>query len=547
MERKFIKNGGEYRKCLASSLFEIKGNPQLDKDSFTFGEDSKYPYFTRTVFNNGILGYVDYLDDEHLINGNSLAVGMMGMRFFYMKHDFYAGQFTKTAFPLFEGFNELVALWFISWFNKSSQKYLGLLVRDFENAFNNTELTVPYNKNGKVAVDYIESRIRELEESCIRELEESRIHELKSYLKVAGVEDIVLTQAEITCLQRLNSHGIDLKSFKIGDIFNDYTGRDIIIRETEDGDIPLISHQHNNNGISKYVAPIEGRKVFNHKDTIPLADRGVFLATTQDVDFHIGTRVKALSFKDGEKSEAVRLFFVTAINKLQVWFSEYLTNATNSLPGLSIYLPVTTDGIIDFEFMDTYINAIKKLCIASLKEEISREHKAYEKAVGVNSNEVETDKEENKVVVLSEYREGCIPLYTLRAACGAFEDGEVPEAEGWIDASNNGFTPDPKRYFVIHAKGNSMLPKIKDGDLCVFEWYRAGSRNGEIVLTQSSEFDSEYGGKYTIKKYHSEKVVTEEGWQHNKVELIPLNNDFGVIELNEEDKYRTIGILKYIL
>ena len=160
---------------------------------------------------------------------------------------------------------------------------------------------------------------------------------------------------------------------------------------------------------------------------------------------------------------------------------------------------------------------------------------------------IDTEKDETKVIILPEYREGCIPLYTLRAACGYFEDGEVPEEEGWVDASGNGFTPDPKRHFVIHAKGNSMLPKIKDGDLCVFEWYRAGSRNGEIVLTQSSEFDSEYGGKYTIKKYHSEKVVTEEGWQHSKVELIPLNKHFDVIELNEEEEYRTIGILKCVL
>ena len=123
----------------------------------------------------------------------------------------------------------------------------------------------------------------------------------------------------------------------------------------------------------------------------------------------------------------------------------------------------------------------------------------------------------------------------------------MPEEEGWVDASGNGFTPDPKRHFAVHAKGNSMQPKIQDGDICVFEWYKAGSRNGEIVLTQSSEFDTEYGGKYTIKKYHSEKVVTEEGWQHSKVELIPLNKDFDVIELDEETEYRTIGILKCVL
>ena len=92
-----------------------------------------------------------------------------------------------------------------------------------------------------------------------------------------------------------------------------------------------------------------------------------------------------------------------------------------------------------------------------------------------------------------------------------------------------------------------MLPKIHDGDLCVFEWYSAGSRDGEIVLTQCDEKDLDYGGRYTIKKYHSEKVSTEEGWYHSKVELEPLNSNYEVIELDTEREYRTIGILKFVL
>ena len=116
-----------------------------------------------------------------------------------------------------------------------------------------------------------------------------------------------------------------------------------------------------------------------------------------------------------------------------------------------------------------------------------------------------------------------------------------------MDASGTGFTPDPKRYFAVHAKGHSMQSKIKDGDICVFEWYKAGSRNGEIVLTECSEKDIDYGGMYTIKKYHSEKDVTKEGWRHTRIELIPLNKEYDVIELDGETEYRTIGILKCVL
>lgn len=402
---------------------------------------------------------------------------------------------------------------------------------------------LPTNREGGIDFKYIESQIHEIRKAHINELE--------AYLKAVGFDNCTLTQSETKCLQQVNKCKLVLKSFKIGDIFNVFTGRDIIIRDTKDGEIPLISHQHNDNGISKYIAPIERRRLFNYKDTISLADRGVFLATTQNSDFHIGTRVKALSFKDGEKSESVRLFFVTAINKLQILFAEYLTNATDSLPELSIMLPVTVDGAIDFKFMGTYVNAIKKQCIATLKQELSREHKAYEKAVGVNSVEIDTDNEITKVVILPEYREGCIPLYTLRAACGAFEDEEKPETDEWIDVKGRGFSPDKDRYFVVHAKGESMLPKIKDGDLCVFEWspYHAGSRNGEIVLARTYVFDPEYDGRYTIKKYSSEKVETEDGWRHVKIKLHPLNREsiYKTIEISEDTEQQIVGILKCVL
>ena len=505
----------------------------------------KHPYVVRTGENNGIRGFIT--EDEAFLNpANTISFGQDTATIFYQKQAYFTGDKMKILSYKDCCLSEPIALYMLAVMRRAFSLFSWGSSSFNVNILNDVKVNLPITKKGKIDYAFIESRIHELEESRIHELEESRIRELEAYLKVAGIEDCILTQSEMTCLQQINNHRIVLKSFKIGEIFNDYTGRDIIIRETKDGDVPLISHQHNNNGISKYVAPIKGRKIFNHKDTIPLADRGVFLATTQNADFHIGTRVKALSFKDGEKSEAVRLFFVTAINKLQVWFSEYLTNATNSLPGLSIFLPVTTDGFIDFEFMDTYIGAIKKLCILTLKQEIALEHVVYEKAVGLRPVVLDTNIEETKVLFLHEYREGCIPLFSLHAACGDFDSESLPEEEGWVDVSGNGFTPDPKRHFAIHAKGNSMYPMIKDGDICVFEWYNqvGGTREGEIVLAECDGIDEEC----TIKKYHSVIKRYDDGsWEHEKIELIPLNDEFDTIVLNADSHYRTIGVFKCVL
>lgn len=99
LEKEFLASGGEWKEVIAGKLFSIKGNPQLNKDSFVFTEDEKYPYFTRTVLNNGISGYVEYLDEEHKIKGNSIAVGMLGMQFFLYGKRFLCRAVYKNYIP----------------------------------------------------------------------------------------------------------------------------------------------------------------------------------------------------------------------------------------------------------------------------------------------------------------------------------------------------------------------------------------------------------------------------------------------------------------
>lgn len=192
LKENFINKGGVYKSVELKSLFDIKANPQLDKGHFKFRKDSVYPYFTRTEKNNGILGYVDYLDEEHKIHGNSLAIGMIAMQFFYMDHDFYAGQFTKTAFPRFAGFNKNVALFFIAAMSKYKEIFQRVLVGDFEETFNNSRIEVPYI-NDEIAIDYIEEYIKEAKKNRVNRLTYEYKTNLKQILKICelNAEDLL--------------------------------------------------------------------------------------------------------------------------------------------------------------------------------------------------------------------------------------------------------------------------------------------------------------------------------------------------------------------
>ena len=128
-----------------------------------------------------------------------------------------------------------------------------------------------------------------------------------------------------------------------------------------------------------------------------------------------------------------------------------------------------------------------------------------------------------------------LPFYSLRAACGYFGDGEPVECEGWVKVEGCGRLDE--EMFVVRASGRSMEPRIHDGDLCVMRARPQGSRVGTIVLAQHHETsDPDTGGAYSIKKYMSEKVVDEDGaWRHEKITLLPLNSDYGPIEMGEGD------------
>lgn len=122
-----------------------------------------------------------------------------------------------------------------------------------------------------------------------------------------------------------------------------------------------------------------------------------------------------------------------------------------------------------------------------------------------------------------------LPMYGLRAAAGHFSGQQTVEPEGWIEVPNQRLKPSQ---FVATVVGESMLPLIPDGSLCVFESKVTGSRQGRLVLVENRAAGG--GQRYTVKRYRSEKVKSPEGeWRHERILLEPLNPDFEAWELTE--------------
>ena len=308
----------------------------------------------------------------------------MGMQFFYMAHDFYAGQFTKTAFPKFEGLNWRVALWFISWFDKSSKWYLGLLVRDFEKAFCETEIIVPRNSDGTLALSYMESRIREMEESRIREME--------AYLKVAGFENCELTEEEKNAIEQMRKGNVNFNSFYVTDDNKEKRKNGVFIVKNShnilqssvvagSGNIPYVTAGERNNSVWAYIS--YDKNQIEEGNAIMIGGKTMVVTYQADDFFSNDSHNLVLYAKDKRlRKELIQLFMVSSLNKsLKPIYSWGDSISKTKIVKDMISLPVTSSGSIDYQFMETYIRAIEKQTIQRVKDWRAKEIKTTKNIV----------------------------------------------------------------------------------------------------------------------------------------------------------------------
>lgn len=391
---------GEFK---LGDLFEIRGNPQLNKDSFTFHENAKFPYFTRTSFNNGILGYVNYLDDEHKIEGNCLAIGMIAMQFFYMKKDFYAGQFTKRAIPKSFLLTQRIATYFISLINKNQQRFQNVLVRDFESEFNKTIIQLPI-KDGKIDFDFMEC--------FMEELESERISELKAYLKASALEDYNLTDEEQKVLDEFDN--IKWEEFRVGGLFEriktnklPFKASELSKEPTETYILPCLTSSFQNQGLN-YFAPKNNATILKNVISIP-SNSDVYRAYFQSREFTVLSDAYAINwvYGDVELSPNQYLFTVPCINKvtdLSIYSYKNKLGGWNVVKDKYIKLPIK-DNQPDYKTMETLISAIKKLAIKDVVGYVDRHQNNLKRATEKNSN-TPLDKMIDKTVKTSQSIEG---------------------------------------------------------------------------------------------------------------------------------------------
>ena len=359
----------------------------------------KTPAYSSDTRNNGRVGFVDR---EPLFKITEkapvyLVFGDHTRTMNIVHEDFCVMDNVKVLIPLVEMPDE-VLLYIITCWKKaipnlgyarhwSVAKKARFELPVVESSNSNHQYTV-----NDIDYEYMQKRITEIEQERIAELEQERIAELDAYLMASGLDDYELTDEDKKILALspesvsdesdaseadCRNGQIAFKAFKVGDVFNKLEAkckkadfdkrRDTSTVPNEEYCVPLVNAKFGDNGIMFY-----GRK--SDWDTqemcIDVIQNGaVATGTVYAQPQPVGVLWDAYLIKpvaEVKTTEAL-LYMAKCIEKITKEQFSYDKKATwDRVKLCEVSLPVTSDGNINFDYMERYIRAIEKLAIADV-------------------------------------------------------------------------------------------------------------------------------------------------------------------------------------
>ena len=340
-------------------LFDILTTSSFNTDKLVDGEE--YDYVTRTSLNQGVLKKTGFINKENINEKGVWSLGLLQMDFFYRKKPWYAGQFVRKIVPKVEIKNGAI-LFFSTILNMQKSRLLSVLVRDVDETFLNISIQLP-TKDGKIDFDFMDA--------YISELEEERISELAAYLKISGLDNYELLKDEKQIIEDFSN--IKWKDYQIGNLFErvktkklSYKAKNLPKEPVKDYILPVLTSSFMNQGLNYYVPKAE-TTILKNVISIP-SNSDVYRAYYQSREFTVLSDAYAVEWKNKEeKFESNEyLFTVSCINKvtdLAIYSYKNKLGGWNVVKNKYIKLPVNSYGKIDFEYMKTFIQAVKKLII----------------------------------------------------------------------------------------------------------------------------------------------------------------------------------------
>ncbi|WP_308514291.1 restriction endonuclease subunit S [uncultured Turicimonas sp.] len=355
LENNFKKNGGRFGDFLISDIFTLKKGTRLTKAQMIKGS---IPFIGASAQNNGKTGTVG--NNTNLHSGNTISVSYNGSvgEAFYQPLSYWASDDINVLYPNFE-LTHRIALYIITALRKLGKSY-GYGFKWHLKRMEKDSINLPVNDKDQLDLQFMEDYIRELEEDYIRELEEDYIRELDTYLKVAGLNDYELSDDELQILKNPPNYS----SFKVNELFLVEQSKKKFNANSVKfgGSFPYVARGSSANGIRGYID--QNPVYLNEARTISFG-QDTATAYYQDKEFFTGDKIKVFKAKEQELNEETGLFLVATLQKsfsLYSWGSSSFSQ--DALENEKISFPLNDNKEPDWNYMEAFIKAVKKLVIA---------------------------------------------------------------------------------------------------------------------------------------------------------------------------------------
>ncbi|MCQ2627725.1 restriction endonuclease subunit S [Helicobacter pylori] len=349
---------------------------------------------TAGLSNNGVLGQSDI--KAKVFESHTITIDMFGCAFyrsFAYKMVTHARVFSLK--PKFE-INHKIGLFLSTLFFGYPKKF------GYENMcswvkIKNDKVILPLKPTAKTQT--LEDIDFDFMEKFIAELEQCRLAELEAYLKATWLSNTTLSSDEENALNVFNNKnsgggggntpcGLTWQSFKLGDLFEIYTGSLLSQEDLAKGDIVRISVKSDNNGVYGHFDTLKNKKARHFENFISVNFFGncfyhPYLASVE-------MKVHVLKLKNRILTKRIGLFLANQLNKCfygQFTYGTQLSSSKLKHNNFKIQLPLkptaktqTLDDI-DFDFMHTLINALMKQTIQGVVQYCSAKIQATKEAI----------------------------------------------------------------------------------------------------------------------------------------------------------------------
>ena len=300
-------------------------------------------------------------NNEAPVDGNAIVLGVTLPAVSYQPDEFGASQVITARADFL---NERIGLFFVLVLRKLCFNLFSYDKKPGIGIYKDLVVELP-TKNGEIDFDFMES--------FIAELESHRISELSAYLKASGYDNYKLSAEEHHALWEFkNLNAENWGTYKVGSLFErvetkklPYKAKELPKQPTDEYVLPCLTSSFQNQGLN-YYAPKAGATILSNVISIP-SNSDVYRAYYQSRDFTVLSDAYAIRWKSDEIEISPNhyLFMVMCINKvtdLPIYSYKNKLGGWNIVKGKYIRLP-EKDGKIDFDLMETFISAIKKLAI----------------------------------------------------------------------------------------------------------------------------------------------------------------------------------------